>query len=344
MMLGVPARARRRRGDRAREARRLPARFPRRHDPPVDARAACTSSACSTSSCAAAPGGARARRRCSATTHVTIADFTHLPTRCRFIAFMPQWDFLDFLARAARALPGVSPAHAGRGDRGCIEEGGRVVGVRAQQRRRAARGARRPGRRRRRPPLDRAPRRPGSRVATSARRWTCCGFASPGGRRPRATALGRFERGRIFVMLDRGELLAVRLVIPKGAPRGARARARGLPRRTSPQLRRRCVARRASHEIGSWDDVKLLTVQVDRLERWWRPGLLCIGDAAHAMSPVGGVGINLAIQDAVAAANLLAASAARTGALTPKTCAACRHAASGRRGRRSGCSSPFNGA
>jgi 2-polyprenyl-6-methoxyphenol hydroxylase-like FAD-dependent oxidoreductase len=117
--------------------------------------------------------------------------------------------------------------------------------------------------------------------------------------------LGRFDRGKILVMLDRGDYWQCGYVIPKGT--SAEIRQRGL------EAIRRDLAEIAPffadrvEELHDWDDVKLLTVVVDRLRRWYRPGLLCIGDAAHAMSPVGGVGINLAIQDAVAAANLLAA-------------------------------------
>src|SRR4029077_2693622 len=116
--------------------------------------------------------------------------------------------------------------------------------------------------------------------------------------------MGRFDRGRILAMLYRGDYWQCGFVIPKGGFDDIRRK--GL------EALRREVAEAAPflgdrvRELRDWDDVKLLTVSVDRLKRWYRPGLLCIGDAAHAMSPVGGVGINLAIQDAVAAANLLA--------------------------------------
>jgi len=117
--------------------------------------------------------------------------------------------------------------------------------------------------------------------------------------------IGRFDAGRIFIMLNRGDYWQCGFVIPKGSR--DRLQREGLP------AFRDAVAQLAPFladrvgELLDWEPIKLLTVQVDRLRRWYRPGLLCIGDAAHAMSPIGGVGINLAIQDAVATANLLAA-------------------------------------
>jgi 2-polyprenyl-6-methoxyphenol hydroxylase-like FAD-dependent oxidoreductase len=116
---------------------------------------------------------------------------------------------------------------------------------------------------------------------------------------------GRFDRGRIFVTINRGEHWQCGFVIPKGS--FEEVRARGLPSFRAGIVALAPFAAGRVEEIAGWDDVKLLTVGVDRLRRWHRPGLLCIGDAAHTMSPIGGVGINLAVQDAVAAANLLAA-------------------------------------
>jgi 2-polyprenyl-6-methoxyphenol hydroxylase-like FAD-dependent oxidoreductase len=126
--------------------------------------------------------------------------------------------------------------------------------------------------------------------------------------------MGRFEVGRIFVLINRGGHWQCGFVIPKGS--ADEVRRRGLDAFRAAVGRLAPFAAGRVGEIGDWADVKLLTVQVDRLRRWYRPGLLCIGDAAHAMSPVGGVGINLAIQDAVAAANLLARPL-REGRLTP---------------------------
>jgi 2-polyprenyl-6-methoxyphenol hydroxylase-like FAD-dependent oxidoreductase len=113
--------------------------------------------------------------------------------------------------------------------------------------------------------------------------------------------MGRFAAQQIFIMISRGEYWQCGYVIPKGAIE--QIRARGLEAfRTNITTIASFVGDRVT-ELRDWDDVSVLSVRVDRLRRWYRPGLLCIGDAAHAMSPVGGVGINLAIQDAVAAAN-----------------------------------------
>jgi 2-polyprenyl-6-methoxyphenol hydroxylase-like FAD-dependent oxidoreductase len=131
--------------------------------------------------------------------------------------------------------------------------------------------------------------------------------------------VARFEMGRIFIMLNRGDYWQCGFVIPKGSLE--QVRERGLPMFRDSVAQLAPFAADRVGELQEWDTIKLLTVQVDRLPRWYRPGLLCIGDAAHAMSPVGGVGINLAIQDAVAAANLLAA---------PRICAGSSGGASGR--------------
>ena len=242
---------------------------------------------------------------------VTVADFRHLPTRCRFIAFMPQWDFLDFLAERGRRYPTFHlRMQAEVTD--LIEEGGRVAGVRATT------------------PHGPLEVRAALVVAADGRHSTVRAGAGlqvedlgapmdvlwlrlP--RRPDDphNPLGRFDRGRVFVMLDRGDYWQCALLIPKGSWDAVRQRGLEAFRDTvatvAPFLRDRVG------ELRSWEDVKLLTVVVDRLRRWYRPGLLCIGDAAHAMSPIGGVGINLAIQDAVAAANLLA-SPLRSGTVT----------------------------
>jgi len=234
-------------------------------------------------------------------TELTLADFTHLPTHCRFIALMPQWDFLDFLAREAARYPAFRLRMQAEVT-GLIEEAGRIVGVRghtsegaleiradlvvgADGRHSTVRQAAGLAVEQLGAPLDvlwfRLPRFSGD---------------------PDETAI-RFGSGQLLVLLNRGEYWQCGYGIAKGSLEEIRAK--GLP-----ELRRHItdlapfVLDRVG-ELDDWQRIKLLTVRVDRLRRWYRPGLLCIGDAAHAMSPVGGVGINLAIQDAVAAANLL---------------------------------------
>ncbi len=233
---------------------------------------------------------------------VPIADFTHLPTRCRFIALMPQWDFLSFLAERAARYPGFRCRMRAEAT-GLLEKSGAVTGVRAQ----TAEG-----------PLEvRADvvvaadgrqsvvrERAGLHVRELGAPMDVLWFRlSRAPDDPDAT-MGRFGAGQIFITLNRGDYWQCGYVIPKGQL--DEIRRRGLDAFREGVARLAPFARGRTHEIRDWDDVKLLTVRVDRLERWYRPGLLCIGDAAHAMSPIGGVGINLAIQDAVAAANLLA--------------------------------------
>jgi 2-polyprenyl-6-methoxyphenol hydroxylase-like FAD-dependent oxidoreductase len=232
---------------------------------------------------------------------LTIADFQHLPTRCRFIAFMPQWDFLNFLAQHAARYPSFD-LMMNTEVTGLIEESGRVIGVHAKTpqgtieifadliigadgrssivREKADLKATELG-----APMDvlwfRLSRKPDDPV----------------------TSMGRFDSGKIFIALNRGEYWQCGYVIPKGQFEEMRRRAFDTFRADVIKLAPYASGR--VQELRSWEDVKLLTVRVDRLLEWFRPGLLCIGDAAHAMSPVGGVGINLAIQDAVAAANIL---------------------------------------
>ena len=234
---------------------------------------------------------------------LTVADFTHLPTRCGFIAFMPQWDFLNFLAERGARYPTFTLRMRAEVT-GLIEEAGCVVGLQAttpdgplEVRASLVVGA--DGRH----SVVRA--RAGLQVDEFGAPMDVLWFRLS--RRPGDSEdpVARFEMGRIFIMLNRGEHWQCGFVIPKGSLE--QLQARGLPAfRDSVAQLAPFVADRVG-ELRDWDEVKLLTVRVDRLRQWYRPGLLCIGDAAHAMSPVGGVGINLAIQDAVAAANLLAA-------------------------------------
>jgi len=235
-------------------------------------------------------------------TLITVADFTHLPTRCKFVAFMPQWEFLNFLAEEARRYPAFRLAMRARAQ-DLLWENGRVGGVRAQTPDgaldvRAALTIAADGREsvlRERANLD--------VVELGAPMDVLWLRLTKHGDDPHET-FGYIRDGRIMALIDRGAYWQCAYVIPKGTL--AELRRRGLE-----QFRRDIGAivpflRQRAGEIASWDDVKLLTVRVNRLREWYRPGLLCIGDAAHAMSPIGGVGINLAIQDAIAAANMLA--------------------------------------
>jgi 2-polyprenyl-6-methoxyphenol hydroxylase-like FAD-dependent oxidoreductase len=247
---------------------------------------------------------------------VPIADFSHLPTRCKFIAFMPQWDFLNFLASHAKQFPtftlhmhhevtdlvfgagheldGVKPSSSGSA---------RVIGVRAKTpggertflgdlvigadgrnsivHQRAGMAVQEFG-----VPIDVLWTRLSKRPADPKQ------------------SLGFFQGGKLLVLLDRDDYFQVGYIIPKGSL--DEIRQRGLPAfhadivSIAPFLQDRIA------ELDDWEKIKLLTVQINRLKRWAREGLLCIGDSAHAMSPAGGVGINLALQDAVATANLLA--------------------------------------
>jgi 2-polyprenyl-6-methoxyphenol hydroxylase-like FAD-dependent oxidoreductase len=244
-------------------------------------------------------------------TRLTLADFTHLPTRCGFIAFMPQWDFLDFVAEHARRYAAFRLSMETEVI-GVIEEAGKIVGVRAK----TSTGA-----------LE---VRADLVVAADGRHSVVRDktglpvkeFGAPMdvlwfrlSRKPEdpAESMGRFETGRIFISINRGEYWQCGYVIAKG--QFDEIRLQGLESFRKKVMQLAPVKGDRPGELNSWDEVKLLTVRVDRLTRWFRPGLLCIGDAAHAMSPVGGVGINLAIQDAVAAANALS-EPLRKGRLT----------------------------
>lgn len=227
-----------------------------------------------------------------------IADFSHLPGRGNFVAFMPQWEFLDFVAAAAGRFPTFElRTNAEAVD--IVEADGRVTGVEL------AGGTSLSAR------LVIAADGRGSRLRQAAGLplqdlgapidvfW----FRVPKKPTQDNQTQGYIAGGEMVVTIDRGDYFQCARVIAKGAADAIRGRGIEAFRRevaaAAPAIANGVAA------IGSLEDVKLLSVSLDRLTRWFRPGLLAIGDAAHAMSPVGGVGINLAIQDAVAAANIL---------------------------------------
>jgi len=234
---------------------------------------------------------------------IPMADLCHLPTHCKFIAMMPQWDFLNFLAKHGRRYKTFDLRMRAEAKE-LIEENGRVVGIRAET------------------PDGALSIRAELVVGCDGRHSTVreqSGLKSDDYGAPmdvlwfRVThkdgdetdAFGHVEAGKMLVMLNRGDYWQCAFVIPKGGIEEVKAK--GLDAFRAGVLDMSPFLGDRVGELKSWDDVKLLSVTVDRLRKWWRPGLLCIGDAAHAMSPIGGIGINMAVQDAVAAANRLAA-------------------------------------
>ena len=244
-------------------------------------------------------------------TNIALADLTHLPTHCKFVALMPQWDFLNFLAAQGKRYK-TFDLHMHTEATDLIEEGGRIVGLRS----RAPDGTLTIGAAlvvgcdgRHSTVRERAGLQSDDYGAPMDVLW----FRVTRKAGDPADVFGHVEAAKLMVMLNRGDYWQCAYVIPKGGIDHVKAEGIEAFRQRvlsmSPFLADRIA------EIASFDDVKLLTVTVDRLRQWWRPGLICIGDSAHAMSPVGGVGVNIAVQDAVAAANRLAAPLKR-GAVT----------------------------
>jgi 2-polyprenyl-6-methoxyphenol hydroxylase-like FAD-dependent oxidoreductase len=236
----------------------------------------------------------------------TIGDLSHLDTPAPFIAMMPQWEFLDFLREEAKAFPGfhlqmASPVA------GFIAEGGRVSGLRLED----------GGELRARLTIAADGR---SSIVRSMLPLEDLGapmdvfwFRLSKSQDEKGGLRGNVDRGRLMVMIDRGDYWQCAFLIPKGAAESYKARGieaiRDEVALAAPDL--------DASELDEISDLHLLTVKLDRLTCWHRPGLLAIGDAAHAMSPIGGIGINLAVQDAVAAANILAGPLARGKSVEP---------------------------
>ena len=236
-------------------------------------------------------------------TSVRIADLSRLKVKFPFIAFMPQWDFLNFLRESGKRFPSLKVMMSTEA-LDLISDGERIAGVRAKMpegmidieadltiacdgrhslvRERAGLAVEEIG-----APMDVLWFRAGKRANETE------------------SVFARIDPGSMMVTFDRGDYWQCAYVIAKGQYDAVKAR--GLPALLDVVARMAPILKSGLSDIKSWDDVKLLTVAINRLTRWTRPGLLCIGDAAHAMSPIGGVGVNLAVQDAVATANLLAA-------------------------------------
>jgi 2-polyprenyl-6-methoxyphenol hydroxylase-like FAD-dependent oxidoreductase len=237
----------------------------------------------------------------------SIGDLSHLDVPAPFIAMMPQWEFLDFLRVEGKAFPGF---HIGMETpvESFVEDGGRVTGVRLNDGRKilapltiAADG---------RDSISRGLLPLEDLGAPMDVFW----FRVAKLRQERGALRGNVERGRLLVMIDRGDYWQCAFLIPKGA-------AKSYQDRGIDAIRQEVAAAAPEDldlaELDEISDLHLLTVKLDRLTTWHRPGLLAIGDAAHAMSPIGGIGINLAIQDAVAAANRLSGPLAKGSDVNP---------------------------
>ena len=230
---------------------------------------------------------------------ITIADMSHLPVKSRFVALMPQWDFLDFLAQEARHYPTFALRMEAQATDVIIEDG-RVAGVRLKdgEEVRARLTIAADGR-------DSVLRdKAGLPKEDLGAPIDVLWFRLPKEKTSMNETGGTFGSGTLVVEIDRGDYWQCAYVVPKGA--ADEIRRKGMAAFRSDVARAAPELAPVIDTLRDWNQVKLLSVSLDRLTRWWRPGLLAIGDAAHAMSPVGGVGINLAVQDAVAAANILA--------------------------------------
>lgn len=232
---------------------------------------------------------------------VRLADFSHLPTHCKFLALMPQWDFLNFLVEQGKRYSGFHVLMQTEAV-GLLEEKGRVVGVKTktasgEMEIRATLTVGADGR------SSIVRDRSGLEVIDLGAPMDIVWFRMSRHAGDSPQTLGYAQSGKILVMINREDYWQSGYVIAKGA--FDEIRGKGIENFRQELANLVPFLSDRLNELRDWKDVSLLTVKVDRLRKWSRPGLLCIGDAAHAMSPIGGVGINLAIQDAVGAANIL---------------------------------------
>jgi 2-polyprenyl-6-methoxyphenol hydroxylase-like FAD-dependent oxidoreductase len=232
--------------------------------------------------------------------HFVIGDFGRLPTLCKFIALMPQWDFLHFLAQQARKLPNFRLLMQTQATE-LVSQNGRICGLLATSSNRSIRieaglTIAADGRH--------SVLRAGLKALDLGAPFDVLWLRLPVLPGDPADLIGKVRGGQLFVMIYRTDYWQCAYLIPKGGFDTIKAGGLSAFRARLKQIAG-FAAGRVDDAITDFDQIKLLTVTVDRLTEWARPGLLCIGDAAHAMSPIGGVGINLAVQDAVAAANIL---------------------------------------